>query len=214
MFSVVIPTIWSPNIESIDSIIENLSQIPIISEIIIINNKPQIYSDRYSNNSKVKELKYDNIYVNQSWNVGVSKSTNESICLMNDDIQFNTDVFNYINVQLNSENIKIIGVSKSSYYKDSDTEFYLEKISIRNRGWGCLIFVKKSFYTQIPDDLKIHFGDDYLIKQLEGYVWRLEGLKITSEISTSVNSDPEFHKIIEEDNINSLKYGLPWSSDY
>lgn len=214
MISVVIPTIWSPKIDSIDRLIENLTLHNLISEIILINNKPTTHSERYQNNPKVKELKYNNIYVNQSWNVGVFQSRNEFICLMNDDISFDVNVFDFIEKNLQRNDIKIIGVSKSSYTRESDSEFYLENISVRNRGWGCLIFLKKSFYTWIPNDLKIHFGDDYLIKQMEGYVWKLEGLKITSEISTSINSDSEFEKIIQEDNKNSIKYGLPWSSDY
>jgi hypothetical protein len=60
----------------------------------------------------------------------------------------------------------------------------------------------------------IHFGDDYLIKKLEGYAWRIEGLKIESKISTSVDSSDIIKKIIEQDNLNSLKYELPWSNDY
>jgi len=154
------------------------------------------------------------IYVNPAWNIGVFHSECENICLLSDDIDFNINVFEFISNQFKSENVKIIGCSKLSYTLDKDLEFTIEQISIRNRGWGCLIFVKKSAYTWIPNDLKIHFGDDFLIKQLSGYVWRLNGLKIDSNISESINSNSEFHKIIEEDNKNSIKYGLPWSNDY
>jgi hypothetical protein len=74
--------------------------------------------------------------------------------------------------------------------------------------------LKKNNYVWIPNDLKIYFGDDYLIKQLSGYVWKIEGLKITSEIATSVVSTDDFRSIIEEDTRNSIKYELPWSNDY
>ena len=134
---------------------------------------------------------------------------------MNDDIDFNLDVFKFIENSFNSDsNIGILGVSKSCYSLYQDQEYQLEKIQIRNKGWGCLMFIRKELYTWIPNDLKIHFGDDYLIKQLQDKVYRINGLKIDSIISTSINSDPEFNKIIEQDNINSLKYELPWSSDY
>ena len=186
MFSVIIPTIWSPTIESIDKLIDNLTCNEKISEIILINNNPSKYSNRYIHNKRVKELSFDNIYVNQAWNIGVSESNSEFICLMNDDIDFNTNIFQYIIEGLKNSDVKLAGVSKSCYSLEKDEEYKLEKVSIRNRGWGCLIFTKKEYYTPIPSDLKIHFGDDYLINQLKGSVWKIEGLKITSEISILV----------------------------
>jgi len=214
MFSVIIPTIWSPPIDKIDDLINKLITCQNIEEIILINNNPSKYSFRYTD-YKVRELRYNNIYVNQSWNVGVYQSKSDLLCIMNDDIDFNLDVFKFIENSFNSDsNIGILGVSKSCYSLDQDQEYQLEKIQIRNKGWGCLMFIRKELYTWIPNDLKIHFGDDYLIKQLQDRVYRINGLKINSIISTSINSDPEFNKIIEQDNINSLKYELPWSSDY
>lgn len=213
-FSVVMPTIWSPKIDNIDILISKINNCEFIHEIIIINNNPNKYNNRYSKFEKVKEFKYDNIYVNPAWNIGVFHSECENICLLSDDINFSVDIFKFIINQFKNENVKIIGSSKLSYTLDKDLEFAIEQISIRNRGWGCLIFVKKSAYIWIPNDLKIHFGDDFLIKQLSGYVWRLNGLKIESIISESINSNSEFNKIIEEDNKNSIKYGLPWSNDY
>ena len=214
MFSVIIPTIWSPPIDKIDDLINKLITCQNIEEIILINNNPSKYSFRYTD-YKVRELRYNNIYVNQSWNVGVYQSKSDLLCIMNDDIDFNLDVFEFIENSFNSDsNIGILGVSKSCYSLDQDQEYQLEKIQTRNKGWGCLIFLRKELYTWIPNDLKIHFGDDYLIKQLQDRVYRINGLKINSIISTSINSDPEFNKIIEQDNINSLKYELPWSSDY
>ncbi len=214
MFSVIIPTIWTPPIDKIDDLINKLITCQNIKEIILINNNPLKYSFRYTD-YKVRELRYNNIYVNQSWNVGVYQSNSDLLCIMNDDINFNLDIFEFIKNSFNNNyNIGIIGVSKSCYSLDQDQEYQLEKIQIRNKGWGCLMFIRKELYTWIPNDLKIHFGDDYLIKQLQDKVYRINGLKIDSIISTSINSDPEFNKIIEQDNINSLKYELPWSSDY
>ena len=214
MFSVVLPTIWSPKIEDIDIFINKLQNFDLIDEIILINNAPQKYSGRYSNLWKIRELKYDNIYVNPAWNVGVYQSKNELVCILNDDVDFNLDVFGFIKEELERDDVKIIGVSKSSYYRDSDDDFYLEKVEVRNRGWACIMFFKKKNWTIIPSDLKIYFGDDYLIKKLEGFVWKIEGLKIKSDVGVSVNSNPQLNYIIEQDTKNSLIYGLPWSSDY
>jgi len=214
MFSVVLPTIWSPNIEDIDIFINKLQNCDLVDEIILINNAPQKYSGRYSDLSKIRELKYDNIYVNPAWNVGVYQSKNELLCILNDDVDFNLDVFGFIKEELERPDVKIIGVSKSSYYRESDGDFNLEKVEVRNRGWACIMFFKKKNWIIIPSDLKIYFGDDYLIKNLEGFVWKIEGLKIKSDVGVSVNSNPQLNYIIEQDTKNSLIYGLPWSSDY
>ena len=214
MFSVVLPTIWSPKIEDIDSLINKLQNCDLVDEIILINNAPQKYSERYSDLSKIRELKYDNIYVNSAWNVGVYQSKNELLCILNDDVDFNLDVFGFIKEELERPDVKIIGVSKSSYYRESDGDFNLEKVEVRNRGWACVMFLKKKNWVIIPSDLKIYFGDDYLIKNLEGFVWKIEGLKIKSDISVSTNSNPHLNYIIEQDTKNYLIYGLNWSSDY
>jgi len=213
MFSVFLPTIWSSNIEDIDIFINKLQNCDLVDEIILINNAPQKYSGRYSDLSKIRELKYDNIYVNPAWNVGVYQSKNELVCILNDDVDFNLDVFEFIKEQLDRDDVKIIGASKSSYHRESDGDFYLEKVKVRNSGWACIMFFKKKNWTIIPSDLKIYFGDDYLIKKLEGFVWKIEGLKIKSDVGVSINSNPHLNSIIEQDTKNSLIYGLPWSSD-
>lgn len=215
MFDIVIPTIWSPSIDFIDNNLKLLSDCKLVNKIILINNKPEIHKDRYIDNTKIEEMCFDNIYVNASWNIGVKNSTSDYVCILNDDLSFNPNVFYFLeNSFRNIEDMKIIGICKSSFNLQTDSNYSLEKISVRNRGWGCLIFVKRNEYTYIPQDLRIHFGDDYLIKRLEGFVWKLSGMKVISEISTSINSDEKFLEIIQQDNINSLKYGLPWSSDF
>jgi len=212
MFSVIIPTIWAPGVDNVFVLLEKISKCDFISEVLLINNAPDICADVKI--EKVIELKFNNIYVNPAWNIGVKKCKSGFICIMNDDIDFNLNIFDFVKEQLKKQEVKIIGVSKLSYSRNKDEDWTIEKMSIRNRGWGCLFFLKKENYFEIPDDLKIHFGDDYLIKKLEGYVWRIEGLKIESKISTSVDSSDIIKKIIEQDNLNSLKYELPWSSDY
>lgn len=214
MFDIIIPTIWAPSIESIDLLIESLNSCKYISKIILINNNPKKFSKRYSVLDKVEEHHFDNIYVNQAWNYGVDISSSEYISIINDDIIFDTKIFEYLIEKLNEDDVKIVGLCKSTYSLEKNEDFFIEKITLRNRGWGCFISLKRTNYFHIPPDLLIHFGDDFLIKKLEGYVWKLKGLKITSQISTSVDFDSKFLEIIKQDNINSLKYHLPWSNDY
>ena len=210
MFSVIIPTIWKSDV--IFRLVENISKSDLVGEIILINNNPS--EDKFISNHKVREFKFDNIYVNPSWNFGVSVSKYENICLCNDDILFNTDIFKYI-----EENIKykIIGVDKLSYSIKSDNDYKLSKVLVRNKGWGCLIFMEKKNYTEIPIDLKIWFGDDWIIKNNISLIYKLSGLSIRScinEIGGSSTSNDIFKDIIDMDVKNSIKYNLPWSNDY
>lgn len=210
MFSVIIPTIWKSNI--IYRLIENLSKSDLVGEIILINNN--IHEEKLISNPKVKEYKFKNLYVNPSWNFGISVSNYDNICICNDDILFNIDIFKF--AENNIEN-RIIGVDKDSYTIKKDSEYKLSKILTRNKGWGCLIFMEKKNYKIIPDDLKIWFGDDWIIKNNIDIIYKLSGLSIKSninEIGGNSSSNDEFKDIINNDVSNSIKYNLPWSNDY
>lgn len=210
MFSVIIPTIWKSNV--ICRLIENLSKSDLVGEIILINNNEN--NEKLISNPKVKEYKFKNLYVNPSWNFGVSISNYDNICICNDDILFNIDIFKYIS---NNIQDRIIGVDKDSYLIQKDNEYTLSKTLIRNKGWGCLIFMEKKNYKNIPDDLKIWFGDDWIIKNNIEKIYKLSGLSIKSninEIGGSSSSNTEFKDIIDNDITNSIKYNLPWSNDY
>jgi hypothetical protein len=61
------------------------------------------------------------------------------------------------------------------------------------------MFIHKSNYVDIPFDLKIACGDDYLIKYAKGKAKKLYGCKIESDISTTTRL-PEFGMIQFEDN--------------
>lgn len=207
--TVIIPTIWSTDI--ILKSIENLEKSNIIDEIIIINNRPKLTKHIHSN--KVKIFNFEkNLYVNESWNIGISKSSNEYICLLNDDIIIDDNfTFDYASKCLDSKQVGLIGIDKCCF-KHNDI-FLIEKISIRNRGYGTMIFLKKSEFIPIPNDLKIWFGDDWLIKIFENRVYKLRGPYIWTHMSSSSNL-PEFINIINDDIENSKKYNLPWSNDF
>ena len=70
---------------------------------------------------------------------------------------------------------------------------------------GCLIFLHKSNYNHIPEQLKISCGDDYLIK-FAPKATKLLGLQIESDISTTTQL-PEFgEQQIKDYEYYSLNY--------
>ena len=84
LVSVIIPTIQK-KLEILEELVEILSRDVSVSEIIIINNKPEL--PLLFNNEKVRiHTPETNLYVNKSWNLGVSLAKNNNFCLMNDDL--------------------------------------------------------------------------------------------------------------------------------
>jgi glycosyltransferase involved in cell wall biosynthesis len=216
-FTIVIPTIWSS-----DKIYDSVAQLNSsygVGEIIIINNKPSACK-RKIEGEKVREFVFEeNQFVNPSWNFGVANAKFSKVCLLNDDVILEDMILHFMTLRLEESHVGIVGLSKGCYdLSDAHTDYRtrtwgLEPITVRNRGFGCAIFFRKENYVPIPDDLKIWFGDDWLIKQNPGRVFRLHGGKVWADMSQSVEN-PEVKAIVDADVQNSLKYNLPWSNDY
>jgi hypothetical protein len=71
-------------------------------------------------------------------------------------------------------------------------------------GWGCFIFIKKSKYITIPEELKIWYGDRYLFDRIinKGLI-SIKNLKI--EFSKTIKSDNKMLEITNFDRLNFKK---------
>lgn len=192
MYSVIIPTLWRSN--RLKNLLNGLNNNESVNEIILIDNHP---SGRNINEEEFSKLKIissgKNEYVNPSWNKGVRNANSKFIALCNDDINFNVNIFNNIK----PKNNELIGLDTSCYELKQDENFILEKIEKRCLGYGCLMFFKKEDYKPIPSNLKIWYGDDYLMDNFEKTLC-LKGLLVKTEMSTSSKS-PEFYEVIMKD---------------
>jgi hypothetical protein len=192
-FSVIIPTLWKSNF--IYKLLDELDNCNYVGEIIIIDNNNK-YNDKVNKNyNKIKVLSYiDNQYVNPSWNIGVLNSKYDNICICNDDINFETRIFEFVS---NLSDCGIIGMDINSLYeKDINKTLYIEKINERLSCWGCLLFIKKQKWVNIPEQLKVACGDDYLLQKLKDNAYIIRGLKAEGEVSkTSLN----FSDVADED---------------
>jgi hypothetical protein len=155
MFTVIIPTMWR-SITFEEQLIA-LCNCEHIDEIILIDNDRE-NSKNFSilNNHKIFQLKPPkNLIVNKSWNIGVALSKNNNICLLNDDILFDMNIFEFM---LNHTDKDLCGL-----LMDNENEkFELIESESRTHGFGCMMFVKKNSYENIPDTLLMLHGDDYL----------------------------------------------------
>ncbi len=204
----IIPTLLKDE-NLLNELICSLSSDNTVQEIIIINNN----ADKQFNyeNPKVKIIsKGQNLFVNPSWNLGVKEAKCEYIALVNDDIKIpdnlcsavlnlfddNTgivgaDTKNVINTR-NENNEVIIDVSdKNIELSDNIT---LNPITFRPADFGIFMVFKKENYKPIPEELKIYFGDDWIIHWAQkmkktNYVFSNQTIYHLGSLSSSHFSD-------------------------
>lgn len=225
MYSVIIPTLWLPHYFL--NTLRVLCDYSLVDEIIIIDNdKTKTPTDNILKHHKIKLLTQEsNIYVNPAWNLGVSLCKNEKICILNDDITFDLHIFDYLNEKLN-KSIGIIGLDMLGIMNENNDnspswemlvdnckfENYISLYAIETRifGFGCIMFFHIGSYYEIPKDLLVFCGDDYLVemnKKMNKQNYVFTGVRncqiygVSSE-NTFINL-PEHHI---EDKTKHLKY--------
>jgi glycosyltransferase involved in cell wall biosynthesis len=176
-----------------------------VKEIIVIDNTQdgtQVFSDSHKVRY-IRQLK--NIYVNPAWNVGVFLAREDYIAILNDDITVPEQVFSAI-ANIPFENSGIIGTSHPHIDQvETPSRFRIENFDIaatpiRTWGWGIFMVMAKKHYIEIPDDMKIWCGDDYLFHQNRA-AGRTNGLfrfPIQTKMSTT-SDDPIFEELKNND---------------
>jgi hypothetical protein len=203
-YSVIIPTLWKSN--RIHKLLFDLINCDYVDEIILIDNAGK-YFEYYEALNKVKLVQVEeNIYVNPAWNLGIKIAKNDLIALINDDINFDTNIFGVITKDILSE-FGIIGQSEFNYKGNNSDEPILEKWTgkVRDWGWGCLIMFDKNNWIDIPDNIKIWYGDDYLFKCNPAPKCTLKNFNIETEMSTT-SDEHIWNERKEQDKINYIKH--------
>tara|TARA_R110000772_G_scaffold55472_2_gene126552 strand:- start:86 stop:727 length:642 start_codon:yes stop_codon:yes gene_type:complete len=211
MFSVVIPTMWSiPHYTN--ALIRNYVKSELITEIIIIDNNHSEYKhvDIY-NHEKVKIHVMDkNIFVNPAWNLGVELSENNNVIISNDDIVIKPDQM--LDFLIKNDTWDCIGIDTSSY-TETNTEFELKELSRSNKlndlisvpyGFGCLMVIKRDSWITIPNNIKIYFGDNWIVNTYKN-VFSIKTIDKLKTKMASTSSNPIFKAIKDSDNSNFLK---------
>lgn len=201
MFTVVIPTMWKA--ETFEEELNSICSSSFVDDIIIINNYKEETPDwNVLNYYKVLMVTPpENIIVNPSWNLGVRLAKNNNICLLNDDLIFDTAIFNFMNDHLDKN---LCGLQMSNV----EPPIRLSIPESRCLGFGCMMFIRKDTYEFIPNTLRLFFGDDYLfrVNKLKGNeVYYIEGCfntqvwGVTSKQGVEVKSEKLFDEIGNEE---------------
>ncbi len=219
MYTVIIPTLWTPCSSKMRILFEEVANSPLVEEIILIDNNPTFSSitkrEILQNIPKISHVRMDkNIYVNPAWNLGAERARTSYTVLLNDDFYTNVGVDSLLQIHHTHSNksIGLYGVHESSYpnwygvnCKEDIPDFEEELTIIEGGfsiGWGCCIILPTNLYPQIPNELKIWFGDNILLNHWELAnlpTFNFKNLKV-DQLSTTVRSDPEgFDSILKAD---------------
>jgi len=209
-YSIVIPTMWKPDNFKLN--LQKLYNLDFVDEILIISNDAPAFTDF---GSKVRVLQQEsNIGVNPAWNLGLSESRNEDVVLLNDDFDFDRQKF-FKGVEKYKDDYAIIGIF---HHKELIQEEILS-LAGRTHAYGCCMYINKANYISIPEQLKVYFGDDWLVtvNMLRGK--KIGGLTniLTNDIQSITSRNfyshimYEFHdymKLINEHYNHNYRYSI------
>ena len=207
-FSIVIPTLWKSN--RTKKLLSDLSECEYVDEIIVIDNTLKDKTDNAV--GKIRTVSFgENIYVNPAWNWGIRNAKNASVALINDDINFNPNIFEVITEDVLNE-FGIMGMGEGNYKSlniDGDPILEVWKPGINDWGWGCFIMLNKKDWIDIPNNIKIWYGDN-IIKDINPTPKAcLRNFRVDTEMSTTSDESiwDERKKEDYENFINYLRNG-------
>ena len=167
MISVIMPTMWKGFgvMQAIKEIVEQ----PSVGELIIIDNSEttaDMFAVSHTEFPKVVYINEGrNTYVNPAWNKGASLAKYDKLCFVNDDVITDWDILNKMDYEgIISEDRGMIGPNESCW-KGLNTSPGVHPVNRRDNCYGCLFFMHKNSYVPIPEDLLVHYGDDWLFEK-------------------------------------------------
>jgi FkbM family methyltransferase len=220
-FSVIIPTMWK--YAKFPDFVSKLANTDLVGEILIINNDPaNTLPIKY--HDKIKMFNFDkNIYVNPAWNYGVSRAKFNKLCIANDDIEFDTKVFEKVYDFVVPE----AGVSglcpgeTENWNQPPITDKSIQIIPWQGQhtfGFGSLMFLHKNNWVDIPADLKVYYGDNlifdrqlklnktnYLITNMDHYTkWAQTTIDPNIVLPGTLEVETEVYKKVITQGLNTL----------
>ena len=192
-WSVLIPTLWRS--QRIHRLVETMEKVPYVKEVIIMDNKGDC--DGFRDGKLIILPGKRSNYVNRSWNQLVEFCRTSHYLLCNDDIYFHPFLFEELNDIDWTMNV-VAGVGYDSIAPSIESqELYSEPIAELGWGWGQIIAGKKNEWVEIPDYLRIWYGDNW-IARTHATPMALKGFYMEADIETTSGS-PEFQHIKKAD---------------
>ncbi|MBB1517115.1 glycosyltransferase [Tessaracoccus sp. MC1679] len=194
-FSVVIPTMQRAS--QLWPLVEQCSGHPLVHEVLVVNNSRDPLSWDLPN---VRVLQQErNIFVNPAWNLGVRTAQGEFLAILNDDILPLEDLLGEVSRALRWKRlVGLVGLHSSCFRaSDASTKWWRPAYE-RTDGYGVAMFLRRVDYVPIPDDMKVWYGDDWLMSRQRKRNWVLGGFPVETEMSAT-SSSPVFDQIKASD---------------
>lgn len=181
--SVVMPTMWRSD-RTLPTL-QALNDQEFVSEVIVINNDSSA-TPHYEGLNKVRMVDPgENIYVNPSWNLGVSMASEDYVCIINDDITLHDP--SMLGRVMNELTPGVcFGVHGDSYSMTEGEVSFMSGHDI-GRGWGCMLVMKKADWVDIPDEMKILCGDNWIASKVISC--KSFKMPISTEMSTTARDN-------------------------
>lgn len=173
MLTIVVPTMWryAPFVEFLRS----LTEVSCVDQIIVINNDKERMPAYRPQHEKIEYIDNEyNIFVNPAFNLGVQQARNQNVCIINDDVIFDSRILYYGEHFMDiTPTCGVLGISvgEEKYqqpgFKDGTIDFVKwdpDQQPAMFFGFCMLFFVRKSEWLPIPQGLNIYFGDDWVVR--------------------------------------------------
>jgi hypothetical protein len=179
--TIIIPTLLTP--PSLFKLVEKFEKNDVVKEVIIINNS--LVPFHVPSQKTLIYTPKSNLYVNPSWNLGSRIAKHDVLCFCNDDIDFDDSIlfplYNFI-----FQNGGLLGASNKCFQENSMRNgLRISNTFERCYGYGTLMFIKKNDYIDIPENLKIWFGDDFLFHSQRKKNFTFSGIFINTKMETT-----------------------------
>ena len=206
LIDIIIPTMWKAPI-LLDALRAYAASTHVGKIVLIDNNaadRPSLEDAVYNRLTIIDHGR--NIFVNPAWNEGVSLCKSEVICIANDDIQIDEELFqSMILLDWSYRKIDIIGLGTRGEKEGME----ILKVEINKSAplggqiptFGACMFMPRKNYAAIPEPLKIWFGDDYLAHSNPN-TYVVKTSHVTGSMSTTINSfdqNSDVHAAIRQD---------------
>ena len=166
-YSVIVPTMWRIADQFVD-FVHKLCDTEAVGEIIIINNDSAKTPEGLDHHPKIRMFDPgQNIFVNPAWNFGVEQAMYNRICIANDDVVFDTAVFDRLQSMLTPSNGMFglhpgIDVFNQIPITTKSIDIVPCQPGMHTYGFGSLFFFHKKSWHPIPAGLDVFYGDNYI----------------------------------------------------
>ena len=199
MITVIMPTMWKG--KSVWNAIREIVKQESVGELILIDNSadPNRTINPLARNFGSKFVYIDegkNTFVNPAWNKGYRLAKFDKLLFVNDDVETDWSFVNALDEYI-TEDRGMIGAGVTCWQGPHNSGG-LAPIGHRPNCYGCVFAIHKNSYVEIPEDLLVHYGDDWLFNKSGKQNYEITHWKMGGE-SEQTSGRAEFNPIKERD---------------